>query len=428
MSKYLAVVAAALLLSVGCTSGSDSASSSTTAAKATDSAADSRAPGVTDDSIKIGITYIDFEAIKQFTKVRHGDYEGSYRALIDELNAKGGINGRKIEPVFAPVSPIGTDAADAACVKLTEDEDVFIVMGFFQGDTVLCVVDAHETAVLGGAMTEERLARAKAPWFTMEPGGDSDLDAIRALAKAGKLDGKLGVVATNQGEASLRKVAEPLLKKLGVHPTEVAVIDAPDNDAAAQDAAVHTIAERFRSSGVDKVLVYGQAGLTWANAMASDSYRPQLLFTGLDAILSYSNDANKDTALLQGALAVAGERVQGDPNTFDPSLRPCFDAIEKATGVKIVTQAESDRQGTPYNFIAPSSACANLALFQAIAEKAGSKLDYGTFRKAGESLGKVTLPGGADPFHFGPPPHADGDPVPHLNAWDPKTRKFVPQD
>jgi hypothetical protein len=423
MRKYLALATAAMLLLVGCTSGSDKSASTTTAGSGS-SVADSRAPGVTADTIKVGITYIDFEPIKDLTKIRHGDYPGSYKALIDDLNAKGGIAGRKIEPVFAPVSPIGTDSADAACVKLTQDEKVFVVMGYFQADTVLCPVEAHATAVLGGTMTAERLARAKAPWFTTDVGGDSDQDAIRALAEKGELDGKLGVAATIQGEASLHKDAEPLLAKLGIEPVDVAVIDAPENDVAAQNSAVQVIAERFRSKGIKKVLLYGQAGLTWSNGAAALDYRPELRFTGLDAILAYSNDQTKDVGLLQGAVVAA--KYDGPTDHFHPSLKPCFDVIEKATGVKLHTKAESDKAGEPYDFIAPSSACGNLALLKAILEKAGKKLDYGTFRKAGESLGTIRIPpGGLTEYHFGPPPHADGDPALDMFDWDPKTREFV---
>jgi hypothetical protein len=428
MRKYLAVAAATLLLLVGCTSGDDDSASPSedTVAEQEEETPTGPAPGVTEDTIKVGITYIDFEPIKELTEIRHGDYEGAYRALIDDVNANGGINGRTLVPVFAPVSPIGTDSADAACVKLAQDEQVFVAMGYFQGDTVMCLVEGQETAVLGGTMTEERLARAKAPWFTREPGGDADHDAIRTLAEEGALDGKLGVVAINQGEASLREVAEPLLEELGIEPVEVAVIDAPDGDVAAQNAAVQTIAERFRSSGVEKVLVYGQAGITWGNGAASLDYKPQLLFTGLDSILAYANDANKDVGLLEDAIAVA--RRQSDPEQFHPSLDECFEIVEKATGVKLLTEAESKAQDVPLNFVGAASACSNMALLRAILEKAGDDLNYGTFRRAGEELGEITLPGDDDPLTFGPPPHADGDAVLHLHAWDPAKRAFVLRD
>ena len=92
--------------------------------------------------------------------ISHGDYEAAYQALFDDINASGGIHGRTLEPVFAPINPVGTDGADAACVELTEDEDVFVVTGFFLDDTVLCPLETHETAVVGGVQTPERLERA----------------------------------------------------------------------------------------------------------------------------------------------------------------------------------------------------------------------------------------------------------------------------
>jgi hypothetical protein len=423
MKKCLLAVAAMLLLLVGCTSGESASSSSSTTTTRQEEAPSGPSPGVTDDAIKVGITYIDFETIKEVTEVRHGDYEGAYKALIEDLNERGGINGRKIEPVFAPVSPIGTDSADAACARLTQDEEVFVVLGFFQADAVICPVDTHETAVIGGTMTEERLARAKAPWYTTEAGGDLDQDAIRALADAGELDGKVGVVATIQGEAALRSQAEPLLEELGIEPVDVAVIDAPENDVAAQNSAVQVIAERFRSSGVDKVLVYGEAGITWANGMVSAAYRPKLLFTGLNAILAFSNDPTKDVGLLKGSMAAAP--YQGRTDEFEPSLEPCFDIVEEATGETLLTHDEAKARGVGDNFVAPAVACTNLALFEAIAEEAGDDLNYGTFRKAGDELGEIELPGSPNPYTFGPPPHADGDAPVGLFEWDPATREFV---
>src|SRR5262245_2829656 len=78
---------------------------------------------VTKDSIKVGISYVDLAAVRAAGINRdHGDYEKAYQTVIDDLNAKGGVNGRKIVPVYAAIDPIGTDPAQQACVKLTEDE------------------------------------------------------------------------------------------------------------------------------------------------------------------------------------------------------------------------------------------------------------------------------------------------------------------
>ena len=75
------------------------------------------AQGVTPTSIKLGITYLDSAAIQNVVNIQPGNYQVAYTALIDQINAKGGINGRKIVPVFEPVDPIGTASAATACTR-----------------------------------------------------------------------------------------------------------------------------------------------------------------------------------------------------------------------------------------------------------------------------------------------------------------------
>src|SRR6476619_2664814 len=85
---------------------------------------------VTKDKIRIGVSYVDLAAVRAAgIKRDHGDYEKAFQTVIDDVNAKGGVNGRTIVPVYAPINPIGTDPAQQACVKLTEDEKVFAVIG-----------------------------------------------------------------------------------------------------------------------------------------------------------------------------------------------------------------------------------------------------------------------------------------------------------
>ena len=134
------------------------------------SVAGAAAPGVSKDDIKLGVTYVDLEAIRDVTDISHGDYEASYHAVIDDLNKKGGVNGRKVVPEFAAVNPIGTVPAQEACLKLTEDQKVFAVVGFFYFDAPACYVTQHDTPILGGTMSPDLLKKAKAPWTTLDSG------------------------------------------------------------------------------------------------------------------------------------------------------------------------------------------------------------------------------------------------------------------
>jgi hypothetical protein len=85
--------------------------------------------GVTATSIKIGIVTIDYTCIKQFVNFTEGNEPAIAQVLIDQLNAHGGILGRKVVAVYRSICPIGNAQSLDACTSLTEDEKVFAVMG-----------------------------------------------------------------------------------------------------------------------------------------------------------------------------------------------------------------------------------------------------------------------------------------------------------
>jgi len=427
-ARHVALALAVGAILAGCTAGDDGSSSGTSTAGAStpSSVPTGPAPGVTDDTVKVGISYVDLEALGDIVSLDHGDYELAYNAVIDEINADGGVNGRMIEPVFAPVNPVGTQAADAACLRLTEDEQVFVVLGFFLEDGPLCYVETHQTAVIGGSMTPERLERAQAPWFTTEAGADLQADVVAAMADAGELDGTVGVFARPGEQAMMDDTVLPLLDELGIDVAESAVIDAPPDDTAATNAATQVIAQRFESSGVDQVLLVSTAGLVWASGMEHEDYRPKLLFTDPNSILAFINDAGgRDLSLLDGS--VAGNLFGGTAETYGlPAMEDCVGLVRDAGGV--VDDPGEAAPDAPETWVSAFNACNNVALLRALLEAAGEDLNYGTLA-AGVADGlEVQLPGEPDPLTYGPPPSADGDRPAYLYDWDPDVVDFVIRD
>ena len=364
MSRPFIVLVLAAALLAGCTSGDESSSDTTsapgdTATDTTQAVPTGPAPGVTDDSVKVGVQYVDLASLGDVVSIDHGDYEAAYNALFDDINTSGGINGRTLEPIYAPINPVGTDGADAACVQLTEDEDVFAVTGFFLDDTVLCPLETHQTAVFGGAMSPANLDRAEAPWYTAEVGTDLEADVVTAMADAGEFDGTLGVFGAPAEEAEMNDIILPLLDELGVDVAESAIVDAPADDITAVNAATGVIAQRFESSGVDQVLVIGQSGLTWASGTESLDYRPQLLLTTPNSIQAYAGDAaGRDLSVLDGA--VAGNLYGGAQNIYDlPAMQDCIGVIQDA-GTEVPSPDSLTGDGDdPY--VAAFTACQNVA-------------------------------------------------------------------
>jgi hypothetical protein len=431
MRRYAVVVAVGVLLLAACTSGDDTTDStggSTTAPKGVSTTLDpeevAKAPGITGDSIKLGISYVDLKSIADVTKIDHGDYEASFNALVDDLNERGGINGRTIEPVFAPINPIGTEGAEEACLKLTEDDEVFAITGFFLGDAVLCPLENHDTAVIGGEMNDERLGRVTAPWFTLEPGGDIQSDVVKLFADEKLLDGKLAVFAQNTDADLMNDTILPLLDDLGIEPVSTAILDTPAEDINAGLAQTGVIAQKFESAGATKVLVVGNGGVAWSQGTEPTDYRPENLFITTNTILAYTGDATgRDLSVLDGALA--GDLYGPKKKQYEePAMQKCLGVLADA-GVEVEdpdTVEEGEPDGT-----AAFSACRYMALVEALFTEAGKDLNYATLRAAGEGL-EVAIPGTPDPYTFGSPPHADGDPPVYVYKWDSAGKDFVAAD
>ena len=59
--------------------------------------------GVTADSIKLGIAVVDYDAIKDFVDFTRGDQQKTAQVFVDYINENGGVDGRKIDPVYTQV-------------------------------------------------------------------------------------------------------------------------------------------------------------------------------------------------------------------------------------------------------------------------------------------------------------------------------------
>jgi ABC-type branched-subunit amino acid transport system substrate-binding protein len=424
-----ALLALAALLAVGCTAGDDSTSGdddtgSDTTPATTEPSATGPSPGVTDDAIKVGVTFVDTASlVASGLNYDLGDHQAVYTALFDAINADGGINGRQIEPVFAPIDPTNPAPAEEKCVQLTEDEDVFVVVGFFLADAVTCVNGTHATAVVGGEMTTDRLDQAQAPWLTWTPDTDQPQQVLRTMGERGELDGTIGVWAAERDQAEAEDVIVPLLEELGAEATDVAIAVAPADDQAAQQAEQATIAERFESEGIDTVVLIGSSAQGWPTYQSQTDYQPRQLYLDILGARAFAtNAATTDTSILSDSLM--GGQYGPDQARFDEeAMQACIQVLTDA-GLETPTPEEAgdDPSNQPYQ--AAFQACPDVDIMRAWLTAAGEDLNYGTLAAAADGL-EVPVSGDPNPRVFGPPPNADGNPTAYLYTWDESGHDFV---
>jgi hypothetical protein len=427
--RMAALAFVAALLVAACTSGdsSDEASEATTddTTASTAPSATGPSPGVTDEAIKVGVTYVDTASlVASGLNYDLGDHEAVYTALFDQINADGGINGRQIEPVFAAIDPTSPSPAEEACVKLTEDEDVFLITGFFLADAVTCPVATHATAVVGGEMTPQRLEQAEAPWLAWLADTDQPEAVVRAFDEAGELDGNVAVYTASRDEEAMNDHVLPVLDELGITPVETGIMDAPADDQPAVTSTVQTIAQRFEASDADTIILVGASAQDWPTAMADNAdYRPKLLFLDtIGARAFYTNAATTDTSVLEGSFAGGG--YGPDQARFDEeAMQACIQVLTDA-GLDTPTPEESgdDPSNQPYQ--AAFQACPDVDLTAAWLEAAGPDLNYGTLEAAIDGL-EVHISGDPTTRTYGPPPDSDGAPTPYLFTWDEDEQTYV---
>jgi hypothetical protein len=255
--------------------------------------------GVSATTIKVGVVAVDLESVRAFVDLDHGSYEAAYRALIDVVNADGGINGRRIEMTFGDYLPIGTEAMDTVCARLTQDEEVFVVLGSLLNDGPLCYTALNDTALIGSIQNDRRLERSTAPWFTGSRNSDDVIEVIlRGFDREGVFGGvTVAVVAALADQREVEDRALPLLRQLGIEPVNVSFIEASPIDRPAAEGEVQVISERQESAGADLVLAVGGGVAQYVAGLENTSYRPRIATTSLGSLRALIRDAAAGAAL-----------------------------------------------------------------------------------------------------------------------------------
>ena len=353
--------------------------------------------GVTEDTIRLGFTTSDLVELKAMGLVDldRGDPQQVLDALIADVNDRGGIHGRLIEAHLEVLLPIDATAADAACVRMTEDDPVFAVLAPFVGpNTTLnpCINDTNETIIVGGAPTPSQLEISRAPWLSDRMFSDRRLrGVVQLLEEAGLLGDIVGVSVTAEEQSVANEIVIPALQELGKEIVDV-VLSVEVGDQLAAATAWETFIERFRVEGVDSVVMVENTGTFGATELARSGLDAEYLIVDSNALVSgIGRRGEIDNALLNGVIGSGG--ASEDEEWELAATQDCVRVFEAAhpditvVPTSQVAEGDSDWLGNIMIF------CAPLRLFEQAATAAGPVLTHESFLAGAESLGEIELPG-----------------------------------
>ncbi len=379
------------------------------------------ATGVTEDTIHLGFTTSDLEELRRLglVDIDRGDPNIVLDALVADVNERGGINGRMLEAHLEVVLPIGPAEADAACIRLTEDIQVFAVLAPFVGPNSTvnsCLNAQHSTVIVGGQPTPQQLSEAQAPWITNTMFSDRRLSVVVDLMEAEGLFGeKVGLVVTAEERSAADDIVIPALQDLGKEVIDVEV-ESASVDIVATTAAFEVFAERFRSEGVDSVVLVENTGTFGASAFAATDFEVPVLIVD-SANLTAGLGARGEVPLedLAGVIGSGGATPEEEWEL--DATQDCVRVVEEANpDIDVVPtaelgEAEPDWLGNIRIF------CTPLRLFEMAASAAGADLTHESFLAAAEGLGTIDLP--FTPFASLEPAKHDAMDAIRLTEFDP---------
>ena len=352
--------------------------------------------GVTAETITIGVTYLDVEQLVElgFLPATWGDQDQVIQALADDINNRGGINGRRVEVITDKYSPIGATEAEAACLRVAEDNEVFAVLFGFLGPAEVantCIVDQQETILVGGTITEERLAVARAPWVNERVTREVSTSALFTLLEAeGMLQGRsIAVVADLSAAPQLENVVN-LLRERGVEPVLETSTSSQVADLIAQNQEWAALSERIRSADADTLLLVGNASAGIENARLN-GLEVDIWATDASGLGSnIGNNVNPESA--RGVITV-GAMTNAQIYETDPRFKECLDAFNAKHPDIEIKHPDSIEEGEPLWFTALAGHCRFFQIFELLATAAGPNLTHETFAEAIANAGEFSIAG-----------------------------------
>ena len=208
---------------------------------------------------------------------RRGSVPDAFNAVIRNINAQGGINGRKIVPYLVAMNPTGTTAAASACTQLTEDDDIFVAIA-----PLMPTCYAHNVPVVGAVLPSANGSGVAQDFTATPPDNAYDPLELSVFDKQGVFKGKKVAVfggnpSEQAGSPACPVGAGQASRSRRHHRDQLA----PEGDLPASNSQVQVIAQKFQSDGVNEVVAVGYGSATWAQGLSDiqSTYNPPWVAT-----------------------------------------------------------------------------------------------------------------------------------------------------
>jgi len=378
--------------------------------------------GVTPEVIRLGFLGINFDILRELglVDINRGDFNQIVDAFVDDLNNRGGIHGRMVESTVVEVSPVDMIGADEACIRLTEDIEVFAVLGGLVGPTASanpCFTTQQNTIMIGGAPSTDERRAATAPWISSQAGPDTHFPAaLKLMQSEGLLDGRVGVSWDITEDRMAQDLVLPALTDLGIDVVGTYVQGTQEGDAFAGQVEWETIFQLIERDEVETMLMLEVTATFGAHQLLANGFEGGMLV--LDDTSITATIGTRRQSDLEDLAHIIGTGWLDSPEAWaQVVMQECVAVFEAANPDITVLQSNTVPSGEPNWSASIASVCNYMRMFEWGAHNAGPDLTQETFVTGIEEIGAFDLVG-QGPASLGPGRHSAGNAT-RLVQFDP---------
>lgn len=351
--------------------------------------------GVTPTSIRIGFALLDLGGASAVGLAVAGysieEQKRAYQVFVDDINRRGGVNGRKIEPFYRASDPLDRDSSQALCLGFSRDDKVFAVLAQPGFRAHLCVAEQEQMVLMIDFAASDIIGRSGGRIITTQQSGNrmmfdwiGELDRMRVLQ--GKKLGILGDEDTANGDRqAVESGVLPVLRQLGYSVTYRSRLSANLNTGAGQ---IPVEVQQMRSAGVDAVLLVTNFVYATQFVQAADAQRWRPAWFSSDHNGLSGDDLMENMpSSFDGAVAVTVSRAPvRELRERQPEAAVDRTCREFYNGVVEDDVAYGETSPVPYS-------CGQLRLFAAAAGQLGADVTRRRFGQAVQAQRTYQFPG-----------------------------------
>jgi hypothetical protein len=319
-------------------------------------------PGVSATTINVGIVYAvnsgAANAAIGAAGISQGDEKANYTVLINDINAHGGVAGRKIVPVWHSVDAESTTSASdqyqAACDDLTQDHKVYVALAGNDETLLQCLHNRGVAAVSSNLTRADAAVFRRFPYYfeinslSLDRVATAEVAALKAQnwfsgwntgsGQPASTRAKVGVVTFDfpSFARATDQVLIPALAKQGYAPAPADVARVPfiqqESDVGAAEPAVSSAVLKFRSDGVTHVIILegsGTISLLFGTNADKQRWYPRYGANSQDGFEALADSGAYPKSQLNGALGIGWQPSLDIAPSENPPNSPYTNAAQR---------------------------------------------------------------------------------------------------